>query len=142
MSELKTSADDLSHDLLTTTESTVATQAIGDALQDDNIPSDNDNCPQLHNMSATKGEGSSKHDNEGNTLQQSSVVSNSSNDVALLRNNNDSNAIVSSNGIATKKNLGLLHYMPICCQNIVLSPCCVLFFLCWASTMQVCADIW
>ena len=35
------------------------------------------------------------------------------------------------------ENMGLFAYAPQCCRNIILTPCGVLFFLCWASTMQV-----
>ena len=37
----------------------------------------------------------------------------------------------------SKKNLGLFAYAPECCRNALLRPYSLLFFLCWASTMQV-----
>ena len=40
-------------------------------------------------------------------------------------------------GPISRKTFGLFAYVPKCFRNICLTPCGVLFFLCWASTMQV-----
>ena len=62
------------------------------------------------------------------------------NDIDLVILNSPSNEVnlkTRDNVLGRKENVGLFVYAPKCCQNAFLSVYGLLFFLSWASTIQV-----
>ena len=65
------------------------------------------------------------------------------NDIDLVILNRPSNEVnlKPSDSLGRKENVGLFVYAPQYCQNAFLSVYGLLFFLCWASTIQVSTDL-